>query len=400
LLICALVGFSVPEAASQQIFTGSVSGRVLDADTGAPLAGIVVEAGSTDIEAVTDSRGRYTLGGLRPGQVSISARGGNNRIFSLTAPRPVRVLAGAESSGIDLPVRLTAAISGRVFDPDGNPIPGIEVSALRAEYSILGVYGAGREYANGAAWLHRDGQATTDDRGRYVIDGLSAGRTYRILAHPQRQSAPVSDAPADPERRNRVLAPGYYPNAPSMSQALPVVLGSLETRDNVDIRMSDGPSFCVQAALDGDPMPVVSGEPGARARPVRFFVAREDIAAYENLRSLGVSGEFGPEGLLRICGLSPGTYVLAALGPQEGRMPSTYSSMTFVVSDRDVGGIRITANPLLSISGEAVWESTPPDVEQPPELTVRVARQAGTVWDASATSVPGTFSLRVPSGVH
>jgi hypothetical protein len=147
-------------------------------------------------------------------------------------------------------------------------------------------------------------------------------------------------------------------------------------------------------------MPVVSGEPGARARPVRFFVAREDIAAYENLRSLGVSGDFGPDGLLRICGLSPGTYVLAALGPQEGRMPSTYSSMTFVVSDRDVGGIRITANPLLSISGEAVWESTPPDVEQPPELTVRIARQAGTVWDASATSVPGTFSLRVPSGVH
>src|SRR5580704_14750061 len=48
--------------------TASVSGRVVDASTGLPLAAVSVEAvGVTHAFAHTDSTGRFTIGGLVPG---------------------------------------------------------------------------------------------------------------------------------------------------------------------------------------------------------------------------------------------------------------------------------------------------------------------------------------------
>jgi hypothetical protein len=55
---------------------GSISGRVLDAD-GAPLEGLSVEAeaaGRSERSAITDDRGQYRIGGLRPGKYRVRAK--------------------------------------------------------------------------------------------------------------------------------------------------------------------------------------------------------------------------------------------------------------------------------------------------------------------------------------
>jgi hypothetical protein len=55
---------------------GSISGRVLDAD-GAPMEGLSVEAeiaGRSERSAMTDDRGQYRIGGLRPGKYRVKAK--------------------------------------------------------------------------------------------------------------------------------------------------------------------------------------------------------------------------------------------------------------------------------------------------------------------------------------
>ena len=77
---------------------GSVSGRVMDADSGAPLAG--VEIGTRTLGWVTtDADGRYAIPGIRPGPVQVWIRG--DRISSaLAAPKTVTVTSGRRSRNL------------------------------------------------------------------------------------------------------------------------------------------------------------------------------------------------------------------------------------------------------------------------------------------------------------
>ena len=59
------------------------------------------------------------------------------------------------------------AISGRVFDTERKPLPGVTVQLVR------------RMYQNGRPILLTVQQATTDQNGRYRFDALEPGR-YRV----------------------------------------------------------------------------------------------------------------------------------------------------------------------------------------------------------------------------
>src|SRR5262245_6468611 len=87
-LACVLLVASDPPSAlapqvSQEPQTASISGRVIDADTGAPLEGVSV--GSRDIGwSSTDADGIYSIQALKAGRYSIWIRG--NYIASAEAP--------------------------------------------------------------------------------------------------------------------------------------------------------------------------------------------------------------------------------------------------------------------------------------------------------------------------
>lgn len=89
-LVLVLFTASVLRAQST---TGSVSGTVVDAETGAPLVGVNVFASYTTFGAATDSTGAYHIRGLPPGPFEIAA----SMVGYEAERRPVRVRAGRDT---------------------------------------------------------------------------------------------------------------------------------------------------------------------------------------------------------------------------------------------------------------------------------------------------------------
>jgi len=199
--------------------SGSISGRVFDADTGEFLAGLHV--GSREVGySTTDNDGRYVIRGVMPQVVRINVReaGGGGMVTNDSISRRVAVTSNHDTSNVDLPVRIQGSISGRVLDADGNPLQGIRVLAISRQYSRDGGINGGREYSIGDPWYEQRSarfNVLTDDRGLYNIDQLYPGRNYWILAYSVPASRTtmnaVSEAPTDPQARRASMVATYYP---------------------------------------------------------------------------------------------------------------------------------------------------------------------------------------------
>lgn len=128
----------------QLAYDGRLSGRVLDA-SGRPLTGLTVEVATIDLVqrrlAVTDREGRYEVRRMPPGRFVIGVTSGTARTgkaprtFLPGVPQPsaasrLTVGAGERATAPDfrLPVGVRyVAVSGFVFDADGQPAEGAQV---------------------------------------------------------------------------------------------------------------------------------------------------------------------------------------------------------------------------------------------------------------------------------
>ena len=109
----ALLAFETTKAEGLPV--GVVTGQVVDATTGKPLAGVVVNDLSTDdrsaASATTDANGLFTLTGLHDGVQNLTMTG-----YLLAAPAAVTVTTTADALGVELQATAAAQITGRVTD--------------------------------------------------------------------------------------------------------------------------------------------------------------------------------------------------------------------------------------------------------------------------------------------
>ncbi|MCM2605594.1 carboxypeptidase regulatory-like domain-containing protein [Rossellomorea marisflavi] len=146
---------------------GAVQGTVRDAATGLPIGDTLVRAinnqGTIIAFIHTDSNGFYYLGGLPPGD------------YTITAVNPLYQAGFAETliqSNVTNTVNLSlqpnpASLSGLVFDAvDGSPLPGTVIEVRLAGTNVL---------------VRR---VTSDENGRYIITGLPTG-TFDVVAELQ-----------------------------------------------------------------------------------------------------------------------------------------------------------------------------------------------------------------------
>ena len=145
-----LAGASLtPGAALAKTNLVPVSGRVMDADTGKPVAGALVGVYESGLKAVkADARGAFEVLGTPGANRIVYYEGGNPLYRSDTSTYTMVTVPAKGVSGVTLPLFKVQFGHGKVFAPSGMPLAGASVTM------------------GGAYFTH----AVTDSKGKFKIE--------------------------------------------------------------------------------------------------------------------------------------------------------------------------------------------------------------------------------------
>ena len=189
----------------------------------------------------TGTQGEFEFAGLAPGGYAIKVTKTGYRVAE-GEHLHVRVPEQGRAPMLSVTLWPNGAISGRVLDTEGEPVPEAEVSVYRLKHSERGVS------------LPRAGQARSNDLGEYRVYGLPAGR-YFARVWPPRPETPAGLYYAG-------TSGAFYPRVLQPSQALPLDVRWGDELNDIDLRLSDEPTHTLVASVwDG-----LEGRPCARCR--------------------------------------------------------------------------------------------------------------------------------------
>lgn len=314
--------------------TGAISGVVVDAVSGTPLAGASVALGRLDVtrqspRMVTDSKGRFIFHNLPPSaDYYLDARrfgyaptrygwSGPDGSSAISAIRRIPLANGQWVSTISIPLWRYGAISGRVVDERGEPVVGVAVRAF------------GFSNIAGQSQLVGGPLAATDDRGAYRLAGVKPGRY--VVSVLSVQSTVLNTTPEGPHiRAVGELESGGYGSG----------RGAIVTAPGIDV---DGRHRLVVTNF-ATPPPPADGR--LRAYPAVFFpgVPRAADAAHIEIRygvsRTGIDFQLRPEPGVRVTGWLEGrselpTSLLLRLMPVGSERLGPGSEAATTNSDRD-----------------------------------------------------------------
>jgi hypothetical protein len=300
---CLLAIVLAPRPSAQQSAApppAAISGVVVDAVSGQPLAGAVVTLARLDVRlpaprAVTDARGRfvfetlpasdgYYLGARRFGYAYTRyGWSGPGQSLAIKDIATISLRPGQWVRDIRIPLWRLGSISGRVVDERGEPVVGVAVRA----FSTRLVAGS-RQLVAGPI-------VTTDDRGVYRLADLDPG-SY-VVSVPSVQStvltttleapqvravgeittggigagrgATVSNPGIDVDGKHRLVMtnfatppppasaqpraypPVFYPAGRAASEAAAIAIDYGDSRSGVDFQLQPVPVARVSGRLDG-----------------------------------------------------------------------------------------------------------------------------------------------------
>ncbi len=315
----------------------SLHGRVLR--KGKPVADALVQSFSGP-STRSDSTGRYELKGLPPGDIQLYAQSfGDEPAFAPAAKVQIAPHAATEH---DFDLTGAATVSGVVVDESGNPVPNVYVRLIEPKGDL--------------------GESMTDAKGAFKCTSMLGGADYRAAVFPSpgaRTAFPpagasyasfhLADGNAEitgakiaikHERKTitgRVVDDANQPVADVHVEAIgrgfgtnPSMLPSVRAAGDGTFSIGDlAPgSYLLHAhAADGSEveMPdVVAGTTGVTLRLIRPGSIEGQLVGFDapprvHARQMTASLQIGNEAIVEgdhftITGLTPGTYVVEALG--------------------------------------------------------------------------------------
>jgi hypothetical protein len=276
----------------------------------------------------------------------------------------------------DLVFRLIRAgvIAGRILDEDGEPLPLVEVSALREVYT------------EGKRNLSTTAIVETNDLGEYRLFGLPPGRYF--VSTLLRQSNRFGDNAAEPtdpvDLSSQGYARMYYPGTPDAGKANTIIVKTGEEIPSIEMLMRPVTVYRIRGHVFNQ----ITHKPG---------VGTSVILAP---KTTGHGWEFtdqqatvqNPDGSFEIAEVLPGPYELIALWFDERR---AYSSSTAVdVGNADVEGLGIAIGGGTSVNGRVIWDGRP--ALEKDELTVTPTPEEAHLIFAARTRVnqDNSFTLK------
>lgn len=325
--------------ASPAVGTARISGRVVAAATGRPIQGARVGLGKLGTtpytrDTRTDANGVYAFLDLPAGTYSFFATHPTYLEQHFDQPRPLaryRLLELAEGDkldGIDFKLHRGGVITGVVTDENGEPFPGLRVTALREMVGAMG-----RSFFPVRAEL----VIQTDDRGRFRLYGLQPG-AYLVLASLLR----TSDAQLDVGRT-------YYPGTLNVSDAQTV---------RVDLTSEAAADFSIVAARHARVAGIARdslGNPPPRsvATLISPLGVQYDTIAYSEIDA---GGHFSLENV------PPGDHVLQvrprAYGGHVTTTSSEWAVMPVTIAGSDVTDLIVTTSSGFTVSGRVTFDTS------------------------------------------
>jgi protocatechuate 3,4-dioxygenase beta subunit len=315
--LCLLLCVACVNIVAQPAGRGVISGTVVEASSGDAVRKAVVTAtwhGTPRAWATTrtDGSGRFTIEGLPAGQYDLRAvkQGLGTAIYGANSVRElgdVITLGDAEVHG-DVKLRFlrSGIISGRVVDPDGEPVANAMVSLLRPGRNL------------GERVLTNAQGVNTNDRGEYKITGVDPGEYY-LRCMPNMQGFPGVQGP------HEIVVPQYYGGARDSKDAAPLNLRGGDSLSGIDFRLSAEHPATITGRVSGVPQLDSPAEPQVEAgfsmRNGRRFhggggqaVMIELMPAENNQMGWGGggAGAQGPDYRFEMPAIVPGRYRIQA----------------------------------------------------------------------------------------
>jgi hypothetical protein len=354
----------------------AVQGVVLKSATGEPISGARVELIRTDgstpqsYSAVSAPDGTFTIANARPGQYRLAANrsGFLRREFGQRSGTGFGVVLNLEANqqigNLEIELRPSAAISGRVTDREGSPVTAAEVRAMVTSYS------------NGQRILRVVQSTTTNDLGEYRLFSLPAGRYFvsvspsadigltMLVLNPSVAGQPgnVGNAPAG---RSRIAF--YYPNTTDSRNATPIDLTSGGDFGGVNITMALSRPYHIRGNV-----------PGGNAN-VSLVPTDPGLAA--SIQQANAS-----DGPFDFPSVIPAEYTLVA------RSGDLLGRVTVNLGEGDLDNVTVGLNPTVSVPTRVSFEDRKPGEMDPDLEGASFTLVADPVIPGAAPDVYGPFA--------
>ena len=336
-----------------------VAGTVVRLDTGEPLkkARVGLQSRKNDDYdfQLTDEQGHFLFENVPAGSydLNVSRNGFVDAEYGQKKPGATGAIltieAGQHLTDLIFKLARAAAISGHVYDEDGEPVARAQVIAYRASKRT------GKEQEEG------DLSISTNDLGEFRIFGLAPGRYYLAANYRIQDYHGLASKEAQ-ERFNPGYLPTYYPSTGDSARAVAISVGPGEDIRTADITLRTAHLVTVS----GKVVSAINGvECGGFAvelehRGSGLADAVQSFSDFENKK-----GEFS------IQDVPPGSYDLVAFCVDLQTHAARPVSRPLDVGESDIQNLLITASRGTDISGRVTWEGRAPQDEGGAFLNLR-----------------------------
>jgi protocatechuate 3,4-dioxygenase beta subunit len=291
MLAQAAVSPEPPQTPALPVQTASLEGTAVLQSSGQPLSKVYIDLrGTTWLSTTTEEDGKFYFPNVLPGQYHLYARregyalaeygqrwtGGPGQLIALMAGQPV--------TNVQVGLALTAVISGRISDLNGNPVTGARVRAMKTSIqenrrtlrvfqeaitNELGEYrlfwmAPGRYYVSAIVQPWQVNSQVVNNPSAPVGDTTNAGlSTSRSVSRPE-TTKPIGTGAADDE----IYIPIYFPRSIDGEEGAPIDLQPGGEFRNVDISVAPVRTYHVRGRIANLPTPTGAPQGGGGAPPL------------------------------------------------------------------------------------------------------------------------------------